>query len=157
MSDSIIDSALAKKLGAQCFNATWDLIAKQGRSSEDIREMIVGAHASLWLWKRYDGHTPTNISIGLWQISRVYSLANDGAMAVFFGEECVETSKAGTVDPFYLSYGYEAMARGLLQIGDKRRAMEALDSAELALKDSKEEEIADLRKDLEEFRKALSA
>ncbi len=145
------DSVALKQLGIQCFNTTWDYIDKKDKTGQDLCEMINQAHASLWFWKASGLQTPTNISIGLWQISRVYALADDSDMAILFACRCIEVSSDPSVDPFYLAYGYEAAARGFLKSGRKAEAREYIEKAKSEIKKTKEKDVGGFTGDVSEL------
>ena len=66
----------------ECFNLSWDLIEKRERKPEETDLMIHLAHASLYHWSRCADCTDQNLSIGYWQLSRVYALAGLGDSAL---------------------------------------------------------------------------
>jgi hypothetical protein len=151
MVSTVIDSAVARSAAASCFNRVWDLMDKKDRSAIEQREMIGLAHVSLWLWEQVSTHTQTNLSIGYWQISRVYALVGEGGQALSFAEACMEKSTDLSVDPFYRAYAHEAKARALLVLGRTDEAREALAAARSEQRVSKEKEIEGLSKDIEEL------
>lgn len=55
---------------ANCFNQTWDYIDKPARTSEEGLAMLLASMASLWHWTQRKEVTPTNLSVGYWQLSR---------------------------------------------------------------------------------------
>lgn len=73
--------------------------------------MIHLAHASFWHWTQVEEHTPKNLSIGYWQLSRVYATADLGDRALFYAERCLEVSVNHQIEPFYVGYAYEALSR----------------------------------------------
>ena len=103
-----------KKFSADCFNKCWTLIDKPDRSQEDVENMLLLSHASLWHWKQRDDCKPVNLSIGYWQVSRVYVLAGEYDMAKLFGEKCLKVGIDNKLAPFNIGYGYEALARAEL-------------------------------------------
>ena len=153
MTDKLINNETAKKIAIDCFNSTWDLIDKPEKTADDKIEMIRLAHASLYFWQLVENHTPTNLSIGYWQLSRVYSLIEDGQSAVLFGNKCIEISLQDSVDAFYLAYGYEAVARGLIIEKSYDQARANIQIAQKSLLDSKETELDMLKNELEELEK----
>jgi len=138
-------------MGVEYFNKTWDYIDKKNRTESDVIEMINSAHTSFWFWNNYKEHTKTNMSIGLWQLSRVYALANDGVMSKLFAEECIKLSKDPSVDSFYLAYGYEALARSYYLTGNAGKVKEIIKIGKEVLKNSKEKEIDGLVKEMDEL------
>lgn len=67
--------------------------------------------ASLWHWTQREDLTPTNLSIGYWQVSRVYALMRQPDLARRYGNLCLQAAKQEGVPPFFLGYAYEALAR----------------------------------------------
>ncbi|MFO1483197.1 MAG: protein kinase [Verrucomicrobiaceae bacterium] len=98
-----------KKLSADCFNRTWELLEKKDRTKEDDERMISLSHASLAHWRMREDCTDRNLSIGYWQLSRVYAVLGQGNNAERYGELCLRVS--GKEEPFYLAYAHEALAR----------------------------------------------
>ncbi|MBX7207799.1 MAG: protein kinase [Verrucomicrobiaceae bacterium] len=101
-----------KNLSADCFNLAWELLQKKDRTKEDDARMISLAHESLAHWRMRDDCTDRNLSIGYWQISRVYAVVGQGHNAGRYGELCLQVS--GKEEPFYLAYAHEALARAAL-------------------------------------------
>ena len=119
-----------KQFSAGCFNRVWDLIDKgDGRTAAETEEMVECAHASLWHWMRRDDGTPTNLSVGLWQISRVYATVGNGAMAKDYGARCEKVSREGEVSPFLLGYALEACARAEAVAGNSDGARQLIAEA----------------------------
>ena len=123
-----IDRDLAHRhFSSGCFNHTWTLIEKQDRTPADDEAMVLCALASLWHWTQRPDCTERNLSIGHWQISRVYALTGQGESAMTHARKCVEHA-AGS-PPFYIGYGHEAAARAALVLGDVASFREYLDKA----------------------------
>jgi hypothetical protein len=110
-----------------CFNRVWDLLDRARRTSAEDDEMVSASHASLWHWTQVAGHTPTNLSIARWQLSRVYATVGQAANAEHYGRLCVDVS-AG-LDPFYAAYAWEAYARAAALAGDASAMEERLAAA----------------------------
>ncbi|MBN2146754.1 MAG: hypothetical protein JW726_05165 [Anaerolineales bacterium] len=94
---------------ADCFNKTWDLIDKPQRTSQDEEQMLSLAFASLYHWGQRADCTPQNLSVGNWQVSRVFALLGQADNARRFAQRCLEYSQGEP--PFYIAYAYEALAR----------------------------------------------
>ncbi len=60
-----------------CFNGAWDLIDKPVRTSDENEQMIQLAHASLWHWSQRADCCEKNLSIGYWQLARIYALLGE--------------------------------------------------------------------------------
>jgi hypothetical protein len=111
-------SAAHKYFSAECFNRAWDYIDKPVRIRDEDDRMLHLSLASLWHWTQREDCTPTNLSIGYWQVSRVFTLLRQANNARHYGELClVEAQKEGVL-PFYLGYAYEALARAEMVAGN---------------------------------------
>ncbi len=100
-----------KYFSAQCFNRAWDFIDKPVRKPGEDEQMLQLSLASLWHWTQREDLTPTNLSIGYWQVSRVYALMRQPDLARRYGNLCLQAAKQEGVPPFFLGYAYEALAR----------------------------------------------
>ena len=100
-----------RRIAADAFNRTWELIDKQDRSRDETELMIHTAHTSAWHWQQFADHTPTNLSVGAWQLSRVYALAGLPDRARHYGQQSLDLARHNELGPFYIAYGLEAMAR----------------------------------------------
>lgn len=103
------EQELHEKLSVDYFNQVWQLIETPSRNQRQNCLMREMAHASLFHWLKRADCGPTNVSVGLWQISRVHSLLGEFDIALHYAQECIETSK--NLDAFYLAYAHEAAAR----------------------------------------------
>jgi tetratricopeptide (TPR) repeat protein len=133
----------------RCFNQAWDLIDKSDRTPEDNEQMLLLSQAALWHWTQRPDCTDKNLSIGYWQLSRIYALLGEAENAGKSGQKCLEKTPAG--DPFLMGYAYEALARAEVVAGNLDQAkahyvkaaafaeqVTAKDDQELLLKDLKE-------------------
>ena len=110
-----------KYFSSDCFNKAWDYIDKNGnRSTEENMEMLHTAIASLWHWTHRKDVTPKNLSIGYWQVSRVYCLITQPNNARRYGLLSLQYAKG--LSPFLKGYAYETLARAEM-IADKRVIM----------------------------------
>ena len=112
------DVRLHRRLGVELFNRTWALLDKKRRSPSEDDEMLHAAHASRYHWGRAGG--PLNVSIGEWQISRVYAVLGRPEPALFHGRRALEVARRGHLGRFYVAYGYEALARAAAVAGRVR-------------------------------------
>jgi len=108
----------------ECFNGAWDLIDKTGRTEEEDEEMLRLSLASIWHWTQRKDCTPTNLSVGYWQISRIYTLLGQVENARRYGRLCLEIGQMQGVEPFALGYAYEALARAEM-VASNRAEMKA--------------------------------
>lgn len=135
---------------ADCFNTAWLLIEKVSRTPEETEAMISLAHASIFHWRQRDDCTTRNLSIGYWQLARIYALADQAANARHYGQLCLEISQDD--GPFHLGYAYEALARAERLVGNEKATNENLQRArEYAGQVEDAEQRAMLEKDLDEI------
>jgi hypothetical protein len=107
-----------RRVASSCFNRVWDLLDLPERSKHEEEQMVHLAHTSFWHWTQVDDHTPTNLSVGYWQLSRVYAVVGNGVQAQYYANRCVEVSIDADLPPFYIGYGYEALARSYVVLGE---------------------------------------
>jgi hypothetical protein len=111
------DAAAAHRFfSAHCFNQGWNLIDKPDRTSDDDEQLLLLAHASLWHWTQREDCSPRNLSIGYWQLARIYALLGRSADARQAGERCLRHAEKEL--PFFIAYGHEALARAAAVSGD---------------------------------------
>lgn len=115
-------AAAHRYFSAACFNRAWDWIGKPDHSTADDDAMIHCGHASLWHWQQRADVTNRNMSIGYWQLSRIYALVRQPENARRYGQLCLNVSLAEP--PFYLGFAYEALARAAALAGDRAAMQE---------------------------------
>lgn len=115
--------AAHKYFSAECFNRAWDFIDKPVRKANEGDTMLQLSMASLWHWTQREDCTPTNLSIGYWQVSRVYALLRNADQARHYGQLCLEAAKSEGVEPYYRGCAFEALARAEL-VADNEDGME---------------------------------
>jgi Flp pilus assembly protein TadD len=115
------DAALGHRyFAAEAFNRSWDAIRLPARTPEETDEMLHAAHASFWHWLHRPDLTPTNLSIGYWQLARVYTLAGEPNTALRYARRCLETS--AEAEPVFQGFAHEALARAEAARGDLEAA-----------------------------------
>ena len=145
-----------RQFSGECFNKCWSFIDKPARSAKEVEEMLLLAHASLWHWMKRTDCKPMNLSVGYWQVSRVYALAGHGELAKLFGEICLKIASEHKLGPFYVGYGYEALARAELTNRNGSRARELLAKARSELQHITDKEEQDaLRADVSSLEKTI--
>ena len=155
---SIDEAEAHKHFSVQCFNGTWALLDKESRTADEDGLLRETAHASLYHWLSREDCAADNVSIGLWQVSRVHAVLGEGKLALHYADECVRVSELQKLPPFYRGYGYEAEARAAMLTGDGGRAADALRVAqECAQEVENEEERGLLQADLEKLRESIHA
>jgi hypothetical protein len=145
------DAAAAHRyFSAHCFNEAWNHIDNSERSAEEAEQMVLLAQASLWHWTQRADCTRRNLSIGYWQLSRVYALLMRTPEALQAGERCLEYAK--DEPPFFIAYGHEALARAARLAGEAELQALHLQAAQgLAAQIEDAEERAALEADLREL------
>ena len=118
-----------KQLAVNSFNTVWDLLDLPQRTTEEEEKMIHLAHTSFWHWTQVPEHTAKNLSIGYWQLSRVYSTVRLGERAVYYGNRCLEVSLEHNIEPFYIGYAYEALCRAYALLGQTDASKKAYSTA----------------------------
>ena len=141
-------NAAHKYFSASCFNQTWEYIDQPNRTNEDNMVMLQTAMASLWHWTQRADVKPENLSVGNWQVARVYTLLGQADNARRYAEVALKLAE-GT-DPFYMAFAYEALARAEMIAGDRAKMNNYLEKArKLAGQVTDEEDKTVLLKDLE--------
>ncbi|WML47169.1 hypothetical protein RCG23_16545 [Neobacillus sp. PS3-34] len=138
-----------KQLAVSCFNKVWDFLDKEVRTEDEDEQMVHLSHSSFWHWGQVEDHTQQNISIGYWQLARVYAVIGRGETALHYANRCISVSVASELAPFYIGYAYEAAARWYAVLGRqdevdaaKERAMEFVEK--VVVEDSKTMLVNDL-------------
>jgi len=131
------------------FNKTWEYIEKtEGRSTEDNLTMLHMAIASLWHWTQREDVRPENLSVGYWQVSRVYCLIKQPNNARTYG--LLSLKYAENLEPFFRAYAYETLARAEMMSGNRVIMLVYLEKAnELVEQIEDEEDRQFLLKDLD--------
>ncbi len=122
-------AAAHKFFAASCFNNAWTYIEKPERTADDNEQMLALAHASVWHWSQREDCQPRNLSIGYWQLSRVYALIRHSERAAHYGHLCLVASM--DEPPFFMGYAHEALARAAAIQGDLRLMSEHLAQARM--------------------------
>jgi hypothetical protein len=112
---------------AECFNRTWNFIDKPHRTPEEDDQMLMTAFASLWHWNQRPDCTRQNLSVGYWQLARVYALLKQAGPALHYATRSLEYSQGEP--PFYAGYAYEAIARAEALAGNFSQVREAIAQA----------------------------
>jgi hypothetical protein len=120
--------AAHKHFSAWCFNRAWELIEKPDRTEEEVRLMVALSHASIFHWISQSDCTDRNLSVGYWQASRIQALIGNAQEATRHGRTCLGYS--ANLEPFYLGYAYEALARAASLMNDAANMADYLDRAE---------------------------
>jgi tetratricopeptide (TPR) repeat protein len=119
--------AAHKYFAAHCFNSAWGFIDKKDRSADDDEQMIRLAQASVWHWTQREDCTDQNLSVGYWQLSRVYAILGRADDARRYGELSLKHGEKEP--PFYKGYAFEALARAESVAGNSEKAQGYLSEA----------------------------
>ena len=98
------------------------------RTPEEDRLMVTLNQASLFHWLNRADCTSENLSVGFWQASRIQALLGRADEARRQAETCLSYSHA--LEPFYVGYAYEALARAEFMAGNASKGDEHLQSAQ---------------------------
>ncbi len=118
------ESVIHRKLAAELFNKTWELLEMKHRTREDDLLMVHTAHASRFHWGAAEaagvpGTGPLNLERGEWQISRVYSVIGRPEPALYHANICLEICKKNNIGDFDIAFAYEALARAYAVNGQR--------------------------------------
>jgi tetratricopeptide (TPR) repeat protein len=119
-----------RQLAGKCFNHVWDLLDKKERTKQEEEQMVHLCHASFWHWTQVEDHTQQNLSIGYWQLSRVYSEIGNGEQALHYAHHCIAVSLEAKLAPFYIGYAYEALARAQMTVDQVEQALKSIETAD---------------------------
>jgi len=109
-----------RRLAGQLFNAVWELLETQDRTTEDDDRMLHTAHASRYHWSRVG--SPTHFARGEWQCSRVYAALRRPEPCLHHAQRVLDICLAAGIADFDLAFAYEALARGHAIAGDAEAA-----------------------------------
>jgi hypothetical protein len=134
---------------ARAFNRAWDYM-EQGdhRSADEDLMMLHTAIASLWHWTQREDVKAENLSVGYWQVSRVFNLLKQPDNARTYGLQALK--QAEQLEPFFKAYAYETLARAEMLANNRVVMMVYLEKArEMTNLVTDEEDKQLLLKDLE--------
>jgi hypothetical protein len=132
--------AAHRYFSTECFNRAWDLIDQEERTPAEEDEMLNLSIASLWHWTQRPDCTKKELSLGFWQVSRIYAITGRPENAVWYAERCLDVTEDAELPPFYLGYAYEALARAAMAGRNKRQAMEYIAQARALAQQEQSEE-----------------
>jgi tetratricopeptide (TPR) repeat protein len=128
MTDPDFDVAASHRFfSAGCFNKAWELIDRPGRTRDDDEQLLHLAHASVWHWTQRPECTSKQMTIGYWQLSRIYAILGRADEARRHAQRSLEYSSG--LEPFFVGYAYEGLARAELALSNFAKASEYLAEA----------------------------
>lgn len=102
------------------FNRAWDLIETTDRTPEQIREMIMTAMASRYLWSiAQEPADESTLVIGDWQIAHVLSLIGSGELALLFAEAAFQRVRSNGWTDWRQASVEEGLSRAHAILGNK--------------------------------------
>lgn len=122
-----------KQLAKDLFNGVWRLLEKEDRSPAEDERMVHMAHASRYHWEQVG--TASNLSIGEWQISRVYAVVGRPEPALHHAHRALQIAQENNIGDFQVAFGYEALARAAAVAGDMEDARRWTEQALAAVDD----------------------
>lgn len=126
------------------------------RTPDQQEQMIHAAHASFYHWTSREDCSSLNLSVGAWQLSRVYCLAAEAPRALHYALKCLSYSQ--DEGPFFLGYAYETQARALLLIPQYEQAKSKLQEAQRLCSLIEEQQDRELlQADLDQLQQQLEA
>jgi hypothetical protein len=136
-----------RKLGADLFNRTWELMEKTDRTRDEDALMIHMAHASAYHWLQVGA--PENAARSHWQCSRVYTVLGRSEPAIYHARLTLGICEQNHIGDFDLAFAYEALARAYAVATDMDESARWLAKARAASADIADPEDRDLlRRDL---------
>jgi DNA-binding transcriptional MerR regulator len=112
-----------RRLAADLFNHTWELLETPDRSGAQDDRMIHAAHASRFHWDRVG--QASNLIAGEWQCSRVYAVLGRAEPSAWHARRALAGCDDAEITGFLRAASNEALARALLVAGDRAGAAEA--------------------------------
>lgn len=109
-----------RRLAAQLFNAVWELLETENRTTGDDDRMLHMAHASRYHWGQVGG--PAHLARGEWQCSRVYAVLRRPEPCLHHAQRVLDICLAEGIGDFDLAFAFEALARGHAIAGDAEAA-----------------------------------
>ncbi len=109
-----------RQLAARLFNAVWELLEAEDRSTADDDRMLHMAHASRYHWGQVG--SAAQLARGEWQCSRVYAALRRTEPCLHHAQRVLDICEAAGIGDFDLAFAFEALARGHAIAGDAQRA-----------------------------------
>lgn len=123
-----IDSATHRNLAVTANNSTWEILGRALNeiSSDDAEEMTRRAYAAAYHWQRAEGAGPANEARACWLLSRVWTMRQNGDLALSYAHRCFSICESAGLVDFDRAYAHEALARSFALLGNKERAQHHL-------------------------------
>ncbi len=118
--EEILTSDGERQLAARLFNAVWELLEAEDRSTADDDRMLHMAHASRYHWGQVG--SAAQLARGEWQCSRVYAALRRTEPCLHHAQRVLDICEAAGIGDFDLAFAFEALARGHAIAGDAQEA-----------------------------------
>jgi cation transport regulator ChaB len=125
-------------LAKATFNKTWEYLDRAERTEDDDREMLAHAAASWYHWRQVGD--AKNRSVSDWQMSRVFVVLRKPDLAMSFARACLRLAAESELDPVYVGFGHEAVARAAALGGNTALRDEHLAAAQAIVETLTDEE-----------------
>jgi DNA-binding transcriptional MerR regulator len=135
-----------RRLGADLFNGTWELMEKEDRTAEDDDRMVHMVHASCHHWRQIG--MPANFARGEWQCSRVYAVLRRPEPSLHHAGRALDICTEAGIGDWDLAFCHEALARAHAIAGNSEAARTEVERA-LAVEIAEDEDRALVSADLE--------
>ena len=106
-----------RRMGVDAFNSSWELLGRDGLSTEEADDLLGRAYTSAHHWRRAARRGSENDARGSWLLSRAHAVLGHGEAALYHADRCAEHVAAGGLADFDLAYAHEARARALACLG----------------------------------------
>lgn len=136
-----LTDAQHRAAAVKCFNDAWTLLDGP-RSDATDRELLETAFASRYHWRKIG--SAQNFAVGDWQLARVLAVVGAPELAQRFAQASLDTATEAELDPFFMAYAHEALARAARMQGDAGECDRQLGLARGLLEDIKNSESREL-------------
>lgn len=133
-----------RTLAVDLFNLVWELLDQPERSAADDDRMLHAAHASRHHWGQVG--EPTQLAVGEWQCSRVYSVLGRSEPALHHARRAAALAGAGDLPGWLVASAHEGLARAYAVAGERDAAAREVEAARAALEtvtDPEEREVVE--------------
>jgi hypothetical protein len=146
--DPGLDAATHRQVGVALFNHAWTLLEMEGRTPEQVDELVHAVHASAYHWMQVG--SPVNRARSVLQCSRTYAVLRRAEPALWHARRCLAICEDNGIRDWDLGFAYEALARANAVAGDREESQRWLEQARDAAAEVAEDDDRELLlKDLE--------
>ena len=84
-----------RRMGVDAFNSSWELLGRDGLSTEEADDLLGRAYTSAHHWRRAARRGPENDARGSWLLSRAHALLGHGEAALYHADRCARARGRG--------------------------------------------------------------